>query len=68
MSDADSPSIGTQLSSVSTTLNELKHRVSTMAEGLSGSQRDDVATTLFEVERSLATASRRLDQLVNDLS
>jgi hypothetical protein len=66
VSNSESPSIGTQLSSVSTTLNELKQRVSSMAEGLSGSQRDDVATTLFEVERSLATAARRLDQLVND--
>lgn len=61
------PNIGPQLSSVSTALNELTTRVSEMAESLSGSARDDVAGSLFEVERALKTAGRRLEQLVNDL-
>ena len=60
-------SLSPQLSSVSTALAELTDRVSGMAEDLSGSERDDVATSLFEIERSLRTAARRLDQLVADL-
>lgn len=60
-------SLSPQLSSVSTALAELTERVSGMAESLSGSERDDVATSLFEIERSLRTAARRLDQLVSDL-
>ena len=60
-------SLSPQLSSVSTALAELTDRVSGLAEELSGSHRDDVATSLFEIERSLRTAARRLDQLVSDL-
>lgn len=60
-------SLAPQLSSVSTALAELTDRVSGLAETLSGAERDDVATSLFEIERSLRTAARRLDQLVSDL-
>ena len=63
-----SPNLSPQLSSVSTALNDLTTRVAELAESLSGSQREDVANALFEVERSLTTAARRLDQLVVDLS
>jgi hypothetical protein len=59
--------IGPQLSSVSTALVDLTDRVAKLAESLSGSDREDVASVLFEVERSLSTAGRRLDQLVADL-
>jgi DNA/RNA-binding domain of Phe-tRNA-synthetase-like protein len=59
--------IAPQLSSVSTALTELTTRVAGLAESLSGSQRDDVAAALFEVERSLKTAGRRLDKVVSDL-
>jgi DNA/RNA-binding domain of Phe-tRNA-synthetase-like protein len=60
-------SISPQLSSVSTALTELTKRITVMAESLSGSERDDVAGALFEVERSLKTAARRLDKVVSDL-
>jgi len=60
-------SLSPQLSSVSTALDELTVRVSSLAETLSGSDRDDVAASLFEIERSLRTAGRRLDQLVTEL-
>jgi hypothetical protein len=59
--------IGPQLSSVSTALTDLTTRVAGLAESLSGSERDDVAAALFEVERSLKTAGRRLDKVVSDL-
>ena len=60
-------SLGPQLSSVSTALSELTSRIAELGEELSGDQRDDVASALFEIERSLATAGRRLEQLVTDL-
>ncbi len=55
---------GPQLSSVATALGELTERISVMAEALSGTTRDDLAQALFEVERSLQAASRRLDYIV----
>ena len=60
--------LGPQLSSVNTQLVDLTDRVAALAESLSGSDRDDVANALFEIERSLSTAGRRLEQLVTDLS
>jgi phenylpyruvate tautomerase PptA (4-oxalocrotonate tautomerase family) len=60
-------SIRPQLSSVSTALAELTSRVSELAENASGTEREDVAVALYEVERSLQTANRRLEQLVADL-
>jgi len=60
-------SIGPQLSSVHSSLTELTRRVVELAEAQSGSNRDDVASVLYEVERSLNTANRRLERLVNQL-
>jgi DNA/RNA-binding domain of Phe-tRNA-synthetase-like protein len=60
-------SVGPQLSSVSTALDELTDRVTTIAESLSGTERDDVATSLFEVERALRSAGRQLNRVVDDL-
>ena len=60
-------SLGPQLSSVSTALSELTSRIAELGEELSGERRDDLASALFEIERSLTTAGRRLDQLVSDL-
>jgi hypothetical protein len=56
---------GAELSSVATALDELTKRVADLAEGLAGSDQDDLATTLYEVERSLATAARRLGRVVD---
>ena len=61
-------SIRPQLSSVSTVLTDITGRVSALAETAAGSQREDVAGALYEIERSLLTASRRLEQLVSDLA
>ena len=60
-------SAGPQLSSLSTALSELTERVSDIAESFSGTTRDDVAVALFEVERSLVAARRRLEQVVDEL-
>ncbi len=56
------------LSSVATALAELTARVTAIADDLSGSAREDVAGVLFEVERSLAAAARRLEKVLEDLS
>jgi hypothetical protein len=52
-----------ELSSVATSLDELVGRVSRIAEGLTGEERDVVGPDLFEVERSLRAARRRLSAL-----
>lgn len=56
-----------QLSSLQTSLAELAAKVTTAAEGFSGSERDDLASSLFEVERALHTAGRRLERIVEAL-
>ena len=58
---------GPQLSSVATALAELTGRITELAAELSGRQRDDVAAELFEVERALQAASRRLEKVVDHL-
>lgn len=55
-----------ELSSISTALEELSKRVTTIAEGYAGSRRDDVAAELYRVERALGSASRTLTRLVSN--
>ncbi len=55
------------LSSLSSSLGELTHRVTQLAEGYQGSARADVAADLFDVERNLKAANRRLAALVAKL-
>jgi hypothetical protein len=60
-------SAGPELSSISSALESLTKRIATTAEQLSGTERDDVASALFEVERALVGAHRRLDKVVSGL-
>lgn len=55
------------LSSMSSTLEELTRRISTLADELSSKGDDATATELFEIERSLRTGSRRLARLLGRL-
>ena len=55
------------LASVASTLSQLVERVSNAADELVGGQDEDLSMGLMEVERSLRTASRRLERLVKDL-
>jgi hypothetical protein len=57
-----------QLSSLSSSLTELQERLTRLAEGFQGSPREDVAADLFEVERLLQGASRRLQSLVRKVA
>jgi len=53
-----------ELSSLATALDELTQRITAMADDAASQQREDVASELFEVERALAGASRRLSKVV----
>jgi Mg2+ and Co2+ transporter CorA len=57
-----------QLSSLATSLGDLVDRVTTMAEGFQASPREDIAADLYEVERNLQAAHRRLRALVAKLT
>ncbi|MBW3548559.1 MAG: hypothetical protein KY452_10555 [Actinobacteria bacterium] len=61
-------SAGSQLSSLATALAELTARVTEIAEALAGADRDDLAAELFEAERSLLAAGRRLERVVDEAS
>jgi hypothetical protein len=54
-----------ELSSVATALEELVERVGTIANGLAGVERDDLGSDLFEVERTLGAAQRRLARVID---
>jgi hypothetical protein len=54
-----------ELSSVSTSLDELVSRITRIAESLAGDERDVVGPDLFEVERALRGARRRLNRIVD---
>jgi hypothetical protein len=52
-----------ELSSISTALDDILHRVTVIAETLEGTERDNMSTELFEVERNLGAAQRILSRL-----
>lgn len=54
-----------ELSSVATRLHELVGRVGEIAEGLAGDDRDNLGAELFEVERTLRNAERRLNRALD---
>ena len=54
-----------QLSALSTALEDITRRVTDMADEYQGSPREDVAADLYEVERHLVAATRRLQNLVD---
>jgi hypothetical protein len=54
-----------ELSSVSTHLHELVGRIGEIANGMAGDERDDVGPELFEVERTLKAAERRLNRVLD---
>lgn len=56
-----------QLSSLSTALDDLTQRITALADDYQGSPRQDVASDLYDVERNLQAAARRLRALVGRL-
>ena len=61
-------SAGPELSSISTALGELTNQVTTIAERMERTDREDLAKELFEAERALLGASRRLAKVVDALN
>jgi hypothetical protein len=55
------------LSALSTSLDELTTRLTAMADTYRGAHRSDVADSLYEVERSLLTAGRKLDRILRSM-
>ncbi|MGQ0830551.1 MAG: hypothetical protein ACT4OV_02630 [Microthrixaceae bacterium] len=53
-----------QLSSLATALEDLTRRITRLADGYQGSPREDIAADLYDVERNLQAAQRRLEALV----
>ena len=56
-----------ELSSIDTAVGELSNRISRAADELMGTPREDVGVELYEVERSLRMARRRLEQATDAL-
>lgn len=56
-----------QLSSASTSLDELIERLVAIADEHRGNETEHLATDLDEVERALRSAARKLDHLVRRL-
>ncbi len=56
-----------ELSSIETAVGELSNRISRAADDLMGTTREDVGVELYEVERSLRMARRRLAQATDAL-
>lgn len=55
------------LASVASTLDQLLERIGGAVDEFAGSRDEDLSLGLMEVERSLRTASRRLERLVKEL-
>lgn len=55
------------LSSMATALEDLTDRITKLADGFQGSPREDVAADLYDVERHLQAANRRMRTLVTKL-
>jgi hypothetical protein len=51
-----------ELSSITTAHDELRRRITTLAERNAGSEDETLAQGLFDVERTLGEALRRLDR------
>ena len=61
------PDDRSELSSLATQVGELTERVATAGERLDRDPTEDVAASLFEVERALRTAGRALDRAARQL-
>jgi hypothetical protein len=56
-----------ELSALATTLDELATRITAVGDRYRGSTRPDVSDGLYEIERSLLTASRQLERVMRSM-
>jgi hypothetical protein len=54
-----------ELSSLTSTLEDVRRRITARADALTAAGDDDAAVDLYEVERSLNSAVRRLSKLLD---
>lgn len=59
---------GATLSSIASSLQELTRRVTAIAERYQDTDLEEVALALYEAERSLGTALRRIEKATSTLS
>ena len=57
-----------EISSLETAIRELSERITLAADELVGTKEEDVALDLYEVERSLKTAQRRIARAADGLA
>jgi hypothetical protein len=57
------PDPGPELSSITTQVEELTRKVTAIADVYNGGERDDIAIDLYDVERNLRAAARRLNRV-----
>ncbi len=57
-----------ELSSLETAIRELRERITAAADELVGTRDEDVAVDLYDVERSLRTAERRIIKAADGLN
>jgi hypothetical protein len=55
-----------ELAPIATGLEELTQRITDLAERFRVGSDDQLSTELYEIERTLQQASRRLDRLIRD--
>ena len=67
MDDRSTAADGAELSSLSSVIRDLVERVAEVARRYEGTDREDVSFELYEVERGLRGATRRLDRLTRSL-
>ncbi|HVF13252.1 MAG TPA: hypothetical protein VM942_01565 [Acidimicrobiales bacterium] len=67
MADQSSPNPAPELSSITTALADITRRVTTIAERSLGTEVDWLSSTLFDVERALTDATRRLSSATTAL-
>jgi hypothetical protein len=60
------PGDAAELESLATALAELTERIVVVADRTAGTARDSIASDLYEVERGLRAAVRKLNQVVRD--
>lgn len=54
-----------ELAALATSLSDLVQRISAISDELTGAERDRLGQDLFEVERTLTAASRRLTRALD---
>jgi hypothetical protein len=63
----DPTSAATELHVIADTIDRQRERVGAIAEPFLGTERDDIVTTVHEVERQLLMASRALRRAIRTL-